>query len=46
LLLLGLRFLEKAVYRLSNKIVTISEGMRDIIQGKGVPHEKMEDISF
>jgi len=44
LLLLGLRFLEKAVYRLSNKIVTISEGMRDIIRGKGVPPEKIEVI--
>ncbi len=44
LLLLGLRFLEKAVYRLSNKILTISEGMRDIIRGKGVPDEKIEVI--
>jgi colanic acid biosynthesis glycosyl transferase WcaI len=44
LLLLGLRFLEKAVYRLSDEIVTISEGMRDIIQRKGVPSEKIEVI--
>jgi colanic acid biosynthesis glycosyl transferase WcaI len=44
LLLLGLRAVEKAVYRLSHKIVTISEGMRDIIRGKGVPSEKIEVI--
>jgi colanic acid biosynthesis glycosyl transferase WcaI len=44
LLLLGLRFLEKAVYRLSNKVLTISEGMRDIITRKGVPSEKVEVI--
>jgi colanic acid biosynthesis glycosyl transferase WcaI len=44
LLLLALRFLEKAVYDLSNKILTISEGMRDIIGGKGVPPEKIEVI--
>ncbi len=44
LLLLGLRFLEKAVYRLSNKVLTISGGMREIIEKKGVPSGKVEVI--
>jgi colanic acid biosynthesis glycosyl transferase WcaI len=44
LLLLGLKFLEKAVYQLSSKVLTISGGMREIIKRKGVPSEKLEVI--
>ena len=39
-----LRFIEKAVYRLSNKLLTISEGMRDIIVSRGVPPQKVDII--
>ena len=44
LLLLVLKFLEKSVYRVSNKVLTISEGMRDIIEKRGVPSDKLEII--
>jgi colanic acid biosynthesis glycosyl transferase WcaI len=44
LFLLLLKSLEKAVYRLANKVLTISGGMREIIEKKGVPSEKVEVI--
>jgi colanic acid biosynthesis glycosyl transferase WcaI len=42
--LLLLKFLEKSVYRGSNKVLTISGGMREIIEKRIVPRDKVEVI--
>jgi colanic acid biosynthesis glycosyl transferase WcaI len=44
LFLTMLRVIEKIVYRLSTKVLTISGHMRNIISGKGVPSKKIEVI--
>jgi colanic acid biosynthesis glycosyl transferase WcaI len=39
-----LRILEKIVYKASNRVLTVSQGMRDLIVSKGVPKGKIEVI--
>ncbi len=39
-----LKMIERTVYRVSTRILTISDGMRDLISKKGVPLEKIDVI--